>query len=478
MSDWQRLDRRMLLVHPIREVVKFLPALIALFLAGTASGGAAWHYLPVLVPIALGLLRYLTTSFRIDQGRVELRRGLLSRHVLSTPVDRVRTVDLTSPLTHRLLGLTTVRIGSGTGDDDGALDLDGLPVEVARRLRAELLREAPAAAADDPAPVVDTLRLDPRWARFAPLTSTGLVLGGGVVGLAVQGWNTVGGPRLVDLADLADGAARASVWVAVPVVAVIVLVAMSLLAVGSYLVSNWDLTLRHSQRSWHLSRGLFTTRETTLDDVRVAGVSLGEPIGLRLAGGARLGAIVTGVDRSERGSSALVPPAPYDVVADVATRVLGSVAPVAGPLVPHGPLAVRRRWTRALGPVLVVLLLAAVGVVADAAPAWVLVPPLLALPVAAVLAADRARSLGHALSDGRLVARSGSLTRRREVLGTDHVIGWTFRDTWFQRRAGLTTLVATTAGGRQAVTLPDVPLPVAVRLADEAIPGLVGSFAD
>ncbi|WP_244929716.1 PH domain-containing protein [Nocardioides sp. W7] len=476
-DDWQRLDPRMLLVHPIREVVRFLPALLALFVAGSATDGAAWQYLGVLVPVALGVLRYLTTSFRISHGRVELRRGLLSRHVASTPLDRVRTVDLTSPLTHRLLGLTTVRIGAGTADD-GGLDLDGLPVERARGLRAELLREAPAAAdTAPPSAASDTLRFDPRWARFAPLTSTGVVIGAGVLGVAAQGWNVLGGPVVVDVDDLADGAARASVWAAVPILAAAVLVTMSALAVGGYLVTCWGLTLRHTGRSWHLSRGLVTTRETTIDDSRLAGVTLGEPVGLRLAGGSRLSAIVTGVDRGERGSALLVPPAPYAVVADVAARVLGTAGPISGPLVPHGPQAVRRRWSRALSPVLLVLAGTAAAV-ATGAPTWLLAAPLLALPVAAALAADRARALGHALVDGRLVARSGSLTRRREVLGTGHVIGWTFRDTWFQRRSGLTTLVATTAGGRQAVTLPDVPHEEAVRVADAAIPGLVAQFLD
>lgn len=472
MSEWQRLDRRMLLVHPIREVVRFLPALVALALAGTASGSDAWHYLGVLVPIALGVGRYLTTSFRISPERVELRRGLLSRSVLSTPVDRIRTVELTATLTHRLLGLTTVRVGSGTGDDEGAVDLDGLPLAQARALRAELLRET-SATTEEPTP--DTLRLDPAWARLAPFTSTGLALSAGVLGVATQGLNTVGGFAVLDLDDLADDASRASLWVAVPALALGALVAMSALAVGGYLVANWGLTLRHDRRSWHLARGLFTTRETTLDEARVAGLTLGEPLGLRLAGGARLGAIVTGVDRSEQGSSLLVPPAPRAVVTDVAARVLATSAPVVDGLTPHGPAAVRRRWTRALAPALVVLAAAAL-VALGTDRAWLLAPAALAVVAAAALAADRVRALGHGLVDDHLVSRSGSLNRQREVLGTGHVIGWTFRDTWFQRRAGLTTLVATTAGGRQRVTVLDVPLEVGERLADAATPGLVSQF--
>jgi len=110
-------------------------------------------------------------------------------------------------------------------------------------------------------------------------------------------------------------------------------------------------------------------------------------------------------------------------------------------------------------------------------PTWLLVG-LLALPVAALLAWDRIRSLGHALSAGHLVARSGSLVRRRRILEVDHVIGWNLSATWFQRRAGLTTLVATTAGGNQAVAVLDVPEDEAVRVAHRALPELVEQFRD
>ena len=44
----------------------------------------------------IGLVRYWTTRFRIPDDRIELERGLFSRHSVSTPLDRVRTVDLTA----------------------------------------------------------------------------------------------------------------------------------------------------------------------------------------------------------------------------------------------------------------------------------------------------------------------------------------------------------------------------------------------
>ncbi len=483
-TEWQRLDQRMLLVHPVREVVRFLPVLIGLFVAGSASGGDwPWQYLGVLIPITLGLLRYLTTRFRIAQGRVELRRGLLNRHVLSTPLDRVRTVDVTASLIHRLLGLATVRIGTGTAstDSDERLDLDGLPADRARELRAELLHVAPvaqgdegpsaegAAARDDERVV---LRFNPGWARYAPLTSSGAVITAGLFGGAAQLLNELGAFSHI---DTRDWSLDIPVWVGVVVAAAVLVVGVAMLSVTGYLMTNWDFRLSHAPGSWHLSRGLLTTRETSIDDERLAGVSIGEPLALRLAGAARLSAIVTGLG-SGSGSSVLVPPAPRDVVAGVVGRVLGTDAPASSELVGHGTAAARRRYSRAASPALVALALTALVVLAAGWSWWLLAAPVALVVAALAIAADRARSLGHALTDGFLVARSGSLDRRREVLEVDHVIGWTFRSSWFQRRTGLTTLVATTAGGRQSVTVLDVPETRAVELAGLALPELTSAF--
>jgi putative membrane protein len=146
------------------------------------------------------------------------------------------------------------------------------------------------------------------------------------------------------------------------------------------------------------------------------------------------------------------------------------------PLTSHGPRARTRRFTRALTPAAALLVGALLLVARTNTPAWVLVVAALGVPVAVALAADRARALGHALVEGHVVARSGCLDRRRDVLEVGGVIGWNFRSTWFQRRAGLTSLVATTAGGRQAVAVPDVPEQAAVSLAHDAAPGLLAQF--
>ncbi len=475
---WQRLDPRMLLVHPVRDLVRFLPAIVGILLFGRSSeGGGWWGLIGIGIPVLLGISRYLTTSYRITAGRIEVRHGLLNKRVLSAPLDRVRTVDLTASPIHRLLGLVTLRIGTGQGAAKGEerLALDGLAKPAAAALRERLLHLTPVPDPDGDGatpPPREVLRLDLAWVRFAPFTSTGVAIAGAALGVAVQSFHTFEIAPSIDL----DRLARLGLALLLVGGLVALLVTICILAVVGYLLTNFGFRLTHTgaEGSWHLQRGLFTTRETTLDDARVSGVSIGEPLGLRLAGGARLSAIVTGLDKKQQGSSVLVPPAPQREVDRVAVEVLGVPGPVTTPLVEHGSRAHRRRWTRAMVPAAVIAVLALLA--AYAVSSWFATIAVAALLVGAGLAHDRWRSLGHALVDGHLVARSGSIDRRREALHTPSVIGWNLRATWFQRRVGLTDLVATTAGGRQRVEVIDLDDASATALATAATPGLLEPF--
>ena len=72
--------------------------------------------------------------------------------------------------------------------------------------------------------------------------------------------------------------------------------------------------------------------------------------------------------------------------------------------------------------------------------------------------------------------RRGSLVRRRCAIAAEGIIGWNIERSFFQRRAGLATLVATTAAGDQHYDVQDVELGEALRLADELVPGLLSPF--
>ena len=485
---WRRLDARMLLVHPVNELFRFLPVLVGIFVLGSSGGRELWQLAGVAIPIAVGVSRYFTTRFRITPTQVELRRGLLSRSVLTAKLDRVRAVELTSSPIHRLLRLAKVEIGtaSASKDADESFALDALAVAEARDLRVALLHRAepvtsgiPDGELDRPGTLVEDevlLRFDPRWARYAPLTTSGTVITVALLAATGQFFNNFA-DSLEQESWIVERVQESPVMVAVSAVIAFFVVG-AVFSVLGYFVTNGGFTLSRDARgrSYHVRRGLLTSRETSLEVERVRGLEVAEPLGLRLAGAARLGAIVTGVSKKESGTTLLVPPAPRGVIDSTGAAAIGESDPLHLPLLPHGPRARARRFTRALGVTSLLPLTALVLVLVTDLPVWVVVPALLALPLAALVAADRYRRLGHALTDRYLVVRSGTFVGRRDALQRTGIIGWNLRQSWFQRRAGLATLAATTAAGHQAYVALDIPVDRAVALADEAVPGLLTPF--
>ena len=75
------------------------------------------------------------------------------------------------------------------------------------------------------------------------------------------------------------------------------------------------------------------------------------------------------------------------------------------------------------------------------------------------------------------MSRSGSLDRNRVVLTRNGVIGWKIRQSFFQRRAGVVTLVATTAAGQQHYDLIDLTADRAHELVGELSPELLAQFS-
>jgi putative membrane protein len=82
------------------------------------------------------------------------------------------------------------------------------------------------------------------------------------------------------------------------------------------------------------------------------------------------------------------------------------------------------------------------------------------------------------VTGGRLVAGRGSLIRRRCAVAAEGIIGWNVERSFFQRRAGLATLTATTAAGEQHYDVQDVEMGEALRIAEEVLPGLAAPFLE
>ena len=500
---WLRLSMRALAVRPITDLLRSAPVLVAIIYEGTRGGQHIyWSFAFAAFTVLAGVWRWFGTKYQVTTDRVFIKRGLLSPKVLSTPRAGVRSVDLTAHVIYRLLGVAQVKIGTGRNDkrEGENFKLDALKVADAHALRTLLLAtpsaSTPQAAASGqaqpaavPAPVRETeiVRLDKSWIRFAPLTLTGLVILGVLVGFLTQTEHDAGvavtslGPVHTGIHDVA----RMSLAESIPIGILVIVLLLLIVSVLGYIAVFWNFRLvRTGRGSLLVTRGLLSTRATTIDELRIRGVEISEPLSLRAAKGARCLAITTGLREgggAERGGSVLLPPAPRVVADRVAAEVLGVPVELARTeLIEHGRAARRRRELRATVPIIVLYLAALVILLAVGVnvPYWIPISLPFVCGLALLLARDRYRGLGHRLVGDWIVLSTGSLVRRRSILNVHGVIGWRLRQTWFQRRRGLVTVTATTAAGKQRYSAQDMPMTEALTFIAAATPDLATPFLD
>ncbi len=493
---WQRLDVRMLVIDPFKVLRQFLvPVLIGFIGVRSSSGDWPLWILPLAITssIVFGSLPWLTTRFRISDSQFQLHSGLLNKKQLTAPLDRIRSVDLESSLLHRALGLSKVEIG--TGVDDSRITLDSLAAPQAHDLRRVLLAQpsvalgatAPAHGEADQAsyavgPDTDAddseavlARIDWSWLRFAPFSLSRLAVVAGAIGVLSQFGDSL---PFLDEESLEEGWN----WVlgfAIPLVVSVALVAgaiaWTVVSVLGYVVQWWSFVLARERGNLRLTAGLFTTRSTTVEEVRIRGVELSEPVLLRLVGGGELSTLATGVGDS--GVTTVLPPCPVEVATGVGSTLLGEDLALRMELTPHGAAARRRCHVRAQWGTLFLTAAAGTATTLFDLSIWLPIAVFVASATLGVLSAEAEYAhLGHGLTDAHLVAGSGTWVRLRTALEREGVIGWVVQQSPFQRRAGLASLVATTAAGAEKVLVRDVPLGRALALADAATPGLLTPF--
>jgi uncharacterized membrane protein YdbT with pleckstrin-like domain len=131
-------------------------------LAGAVLGAIAWFAVSeatgvavfvacIAIAFVIGLVRRIFVRFTITDQRLRIQRGILSRAVQQTRIDRVQNVNTRQSPVERLLRVGKVDFDTaGTDDSDFVFDGVNDPAEVvaavdkAQRAQAEAQREGTA----------------------------------------------------------------------------------------------------------------------------------------------------------------------------------------------------------------------------------------------------------------------------------------------------------------------------------------------
>jgi putative membrane protein len=488
-DGWKRLDQRTIFVAPLAAILSVIGVITLVVIVRGWDRVGFWEP-ATAVGVAIALFvanawRWSTTRYRVTDTHVELHSGVVTRKHRSVARDRVRAVDMSADVFHRLFGLCVVTVGTGrhiTGSED-EVKLESVSTVEAERLRKLLLRREPDA------PIINdgTLsRFSANWLRYAPLTVIGfiavVVLGGGVVQLGrtvdIKLWET--GPAR----ELFGWYVREPLALTIAVTAVVVLVLSALLSVVVYSVLYWRFELIRHGGTLRVQYGLINKRSVSIEERRLRGVQLEQPLLLRSVGGARVKAVATGLGKKKgddekwsADADLLLPQAPLEEANKVAAEVLRvRPSPTQAAMRKHPRSAARRliMW-HAIGAAVPAVTLGILSAL-DLTPDWIWQLTLVLIPIGALFGLGEYRALGHALTDDFLVVRWGVTPRSTVAVRRSGIIGWNIRQTIFQRRSRLVTVGATVAAGSGAYLVRNADQDDGLSVAEAAVPGLLTPF--
>lgn len=433
MGEWHRL-------HPV-TIVKELGTLAWAVVAALAFDFEVPGVVPsglfdpetAIAVLAFGyaVTRYLFTSYRLTPRTLELRRGVLVKREQTMPRDRIQSVGINTPLLGRLVGVTSVVVSAADTED---VVLSYVTEDAATHLRTLLdpADEGTAAATgggDDQAPVEvpreRLSRLDPRSLALFAVTETGLVAAGVILVVAIVVVVTVG----VLFAPLAVAPA-----IGIPLFRVASLVGFE----------SWI-----ERERLHVARGILSRHHTTSPLPRIQAVQVSRPL-LRRWSGHETVDMSTGDASMGSEQMTLNTVAPFVAIGgwrDIAHRLIGRVELGEPDLRPSSPLTVRRTLVRGGVATGLVAAAAAVPLYLLGVARWV--PPAVAVVGVAWslwYARRRHQVLGWAVDADHVMVRRGVVDRKLSVVPIRKVQDVSVRETFFQRRLGIASVVIDTAG--------------------------------
>ncbi len=271
-GDWQRLHPLSPLIRAGRGGVAIL-VIVVLPLLGSRQGSRfddLQHIAILLVALALGVISWLVTRWRVEDGVLRVESGLIRRTSERFPLSQIQAIDTVRPGLARVFGLAELRIRLASGDGKAGR-LAYLANFEAENLRARLLALSHGLDEATPAPPERPLVAVPTGQLLASvlLSAPGLILEAVIVALVV-------------LATLAPGAAAAVLsGGAAPLIGLLVFVLRRF-------NGGYGLVVAEAPDGLRLRSGLVETSAETIPDGRIQAIRMIEPLAWRPFGWCRL----------------------------------------------------------------------------------------------------------------------------------------------------------------------------------------------
>jgi putative membrane protein len=440
------------------QLRQFALPLIALLFFGR-RGGEAWEWFGLVGAALLtgvAVVQYFTYRFRVEAGELVVRSGILHRNVRHIPLARIQNVALKRNLLHRLAGVAEVRLESASGGATAEAQMrvlslrDAHALEVLVRTRRAGEDEAAATGAiEEPEQGELLLQLSTlELVRLGLTSNRGLLLGAAGFGVFSQFDGEGFGRVVANAARAGVGYARGleldwSAWLIAGTLLLLAFVALfRAISVLLVLLQFHGFQLHQLDGRLSVESGLLTRHRSHAPLRKIQHWTLRESLLHRLFGRRSL-SVETAVTQAVAQRHTLSDPVPIATPARIDALLARWLPWLQWDRIEWQPLH-PRAWRRMLfGPTVLLVIATSVAAVRFGAPALLL---LALLPALAWRARRSAARSSWAVTEHALLRRSGWLDRKLSFAEIGKLQGLQLRQSPFDRRHGMASVIADTAG--------------------------------
>jgi putative membrane protein len=434
-EKWQSLHPASVPVNLIPQAVQTLrsawPLLIPLYL-GTSAGveGAlnlgflAWLFFLFFMRT---LIHFFTLRYRVENGLLQIRSGLIYRKTRELAVSRIQNVERKQNMFHRLSGLVEIRIETASGEEVEGL-LSALDRHAAQRLILALSNKESIPSA--PATPIIRSTIGELLASGATHTRWSWI----VVALIFLVEAPTYSPKLLTFTQsprmfaLLVATGILGTWIA---------------STGFFVTKHYGFSMTLEQGSLRTIQGLITRRRMTLPQNKIQIVSVLRPVLFRIIKTSAIRILTAATQPEQAGAQraqALIPLTTNDAVPSLIRQCLPSSQwreqdPLKGP----APIAI---WLE---------LLPAVGQACILIPVYFIWPSFgwLLLLLAPIIALDKwldFRALGWHIGPCEIISQSGWRNRRIDIVPISKIQSTLVFQPLIAKWLGLAKLVVRVAG--------------------------------
>ena len=449
-----------------------VPAIIALYSA--ASWGKFGIGLALFIfggTLLVSILRYVTLRYKIENGELTVREGLIFKRVRTVPLKRIQNVDSTQNILHRLFRVAEVRVETAAGTEPEA-KLRVLSLDKIAQLRNTVFGERTLVSAEGQSetsglshtdavssfPVAEPEVLHEitfkQLVRAGVASNRGVLVFGILIGAIFQ--FDLEGYFRENLETLSNFVPEGILSTVMTIVAALLLIFIATRLYGAiwYLqrFSGYRLSLVNDD--FRISAGLFTKVSATVPQKRIQFISVHQSMFMRLFGLASIRIETAGGSGQESEDAASSMGRRWFIPVIEASKV-DSMLGLLRPGLKWNPeqaewIGVSGSTAKRLCRLAVIqsVLIAALGVAATRPWGWI--AGLVVLPIFVYWALRKSKAMRYTETDFGVVYRSGVFTKKLSMTFFDRIQTLRFDQSPFDRRWKMATLSVDTAAAGPA----------------------------